>query len=184
MAPLPGKEQQISQAHAMLIHHVVHACQNADLKTQLLPMLEALKQNGWENLVATIHKILNGRREQSLLNGLDEEDMIIVQAILMGIQDPNTLPDPNQKADPSNAAPGIALMLHKANRGDVEALQAVSLMAEQMINTHGDMRILGGNMKRLLDGERDPDVLCQGMTENGQQLTQNILEELKRLDSH
>ncbi|MCW9023291.1 MAG: hypothetical protein OQK73_01295 [Gammaproteobacteria bacterium] len=183
MAQLPDTKHQISQAHAMLIHHVVQACQNADAKKQLLPMLEALKQNGWETLITVIHHILNGRRDESLINGLDEEDTVITQAILMGLQDPSTMPDPDQKADPSNAAPGIALMIHNANRGSTEALQAVSLMAEQMTNTHGDMRILGGNMKRLMDGERDADILCQGMSESGQELTVKILEELSTLDN-
>ena len=54
-------------------------------------------------------------------------------------------------------------------------------MAEQMINTQGDMRLLGGQIKRLLDGERNPDVLCKGMGPSGQQLVLNILEELNKL---
>ena len=124
------------------------------------------------------------RRDEALLNGLDEEDTLIIRAILQGLQNPATLPDPNQGADPAMAAPGLAHMIHAANHGDAQALQAAAFMAEQMINTQGDMRLLGGQIKRLLDGERDADVLCKGMGPSGQQLVLNLLEELNKLAEH
>ena len=181
MSDLPDTGQQISSAHAALIVHVVKACTSEEARVQLQPMLQVAHQNGWALLVETINKILAGSREQALLNGLDDEDKIIIFAILRGLQDPTTLPDPNQQADPKNAAPGIAQMIFAANRGSVEALQAVALMAEQMTNAHGDMRIIGGNMKRLVDGERNADLLCNNLTEPGQALMMNILEELKEM---
>ncbi|MDH5573181.1 MAG: hypothetical protein OEY89_15575 [Gammaproteobacteria bacterium] len=184
MSKLPDTNQQISHAHAALIVHVVKACTNEEARQQLQPMLQVAKQNGWALLVDTINKIINGNREQALLNGLDDEDKIIIFAILRGLQDPSTLPDPNQQADPKMAAPGIAQMIYAANRGSVEALQAVALMAEQMTNAHGDMRIIGGNMKRLVDGERNEDKLCSNLTEPGQALMLNILKELKELDNN
>ena len=54
-------------------------------------------------------------------------------------------------------------------------------MAEQMTTTQGDMRQLGGIMKRLIDGERDPDVLTKKMSANGKQLVMQLLEELGKL---
>jgi hypothetical protein len=75
-------------------------------------------------------------------------------------------------------------MIHAANHGDAQALQAAAFMAEQMINTQGDMRQLGGQIKRLLDGERDADVLCKGMGPSGRQLVLNLLEELNKLAAH
>ena len=57
-------------------------------------------------------------------------------------------------------------------------------MAEQMTNTQGDMRQLGGMMKRLLDGERDPDVLTKKMSADGKQLVYQLLEELAKLANH
>jgi hypothetical protein len=72
-------------------------------------------------------------------------------------------------------------MIHAASRGDAQALQIAALMAEQMTATQGDMRQLGGIMRRLIDGERDPDVLCQGMGPSGAQLVITIIDELNKL---
>ena len=181
MPSLPDREQQIRQSHAVLIHQVVKASHNPAEKPALQQMLQMAQQQGWDDLVRTIRLIVDGRRDEALLNGLDEEDTVIIRSILQGIQNPASLPDPNQGADPTMAAPGLAHMIHAASRGDAQALQAAAYMAEQMINTQGDMRLLGGQLKRLLDGERNPDVLCKGMGPSGQQLVLSLLEELNKL---
>lgn len=181
MANLPSQEEQIRQSHAILIHQVVHACQNETAKIQLKPMLDMAAQQNWNELVSTINKIVAGQRGENLLNGLDDEDKIIIKSILLGLQNPASLPDAQQQADPTVAAPGLATMINAAVRGDAQAFQAVSFMAEQMTATEGDMRQLGGMMKRILDGERDPDVLTKKMTENGRQLVMQILDELAKL---
>ena len=184
MPTLPDHEQQILQSHAVLIHQVVRVCHNPAEKPQLDQMLKMAQQQGWDDLVRIVNAIVDGRRDEALLNGLDEEDTLIIRAILQGLQNPATLPDPNQGADPAMAAPGLAHMIHAANHGDAQALQAAAFMAEQMINTQGDMRLLGGQIKRLLDGERDADVLCKGMGPSGRQLVLNLLEELNKLAAH
>ena len=69
---------------------------------------------------------------------------MIVKSILLGLQNPASLPDVQQQADPTMAAPGLASMINAACRGDTGALEAASIMAEQMTNTQGDMRQLGG----------------------------------------
>ena len=181
MYTMPDRAQQIRQTHAQLICQVVKACQNSEEVKPLTPMLEMVEQQGWGELVRVIRLIVAGQRDESLLIGLDEEDSVIIDAILRGLQDPATLPDPDQKPDPALAAPGLAHMIQSANHGDVQALQALSMMAEQMTAAGGDLRLLGGNIKRLLDGERDPDVLCKGMSDNGVQLMQGLLDELGRL---
>lgn len=181
MANIPSHEEQIRQSHAILIHQVVHACQNDTAKAQLKPMLDMATQQNWHELVASINKIVAGQRGEDLLNGLDDEDKVIIKSILMGLQNPATLPDAEQQADPTMAAPGLASMINAACRGDAQALQAASFMAEQMTTTQGDMRQLGGMMKRLIDGERDPDVLTKKMTANGKQLMMQLLDELNKL---
>ena len=178
---LPDREQQIRQSHALLIRKTVEACQNRDNLPVLEQMLEMANQQGWTNLVTAIRAILGGQRDARVLQGLDAEDMVIVRSILEGLQNPATLPDPNQGANPAMAAPGLAQMVHAAARGDVQALQAVAFMAEQMTATHGDLRRLGGRLKALVDGERDPDTLCRDMSESGRQLMRDLLDELARL---
>jgi hypothetical protein len=184
MPPLPDREQQIRQSHAVLIHQVVRVCHNPAEKPQLDQMLKLAQQQGWDDLVRTINAIVDGRRDEALLNGLDEEDTVIIRSILQGLQNPASLPEPSRGGDPTMAAPGLAQMIHAASRGDAQALQAAAFMAEQMINTQGDMRLLGGQIKRLLDGERDADVLCKGMGPSGEQLMLNLLEELNKLAEH
>ncbi|MCG6887668.1 MAG: hypothetical protein LJE74_10705 [Proteobacteria bacterium] len=181
MKTLPEREQQIRRSHAALIRQVVEACQNSDTRMALEPVLDTATQNGWTELVRVVRLILNGQRDTNLLSGLDEEDTVIVRSILQGIQNPASLPELGQQADPAMAGPGLAQMIHAASRGDAQALQIAALMAEQMTATQGDMRQLGGIMRRLIDGERDPDVLCQGMGPSGAQLVITIIDELNKL---
>ena len=181
MATIPSQEEQIRQSHAVLIHQVVHACQNETAKQQLKPMLDMATQQNWHELVSAINKIVAGQRGEDLLNKLDDEDKVIIKSILQGLQNPASLPDAQQQADPTMAAPGLASMINAACRGDAQALQAASFMADQMTATQGDMRQLGGIMKRLIDGEREPDVLTKKMTANGKQLVMQLLDELNKL---
>jgi len=182
---IPERDQQIRMAHATLIHQVVRACQHNDQQAkerkELESVLEVALQQGWTDLVRVIRAIASGQRDEALLAGLDEEDTVIVTAILQGLQNPATLPDINQQGDPTQAAPGLAQMIHAASRGDAQALQVVSAMAEQMTQAPGDMARLGGNMKRLIDGERDADLLCKGMSASGEQLMLNLIDELNKL---
>ncbi len=184
MVNLPTRQEQIILAHAELIVAVVKAVHNSALLPHLEESLEVTMRNGWTRLVAAIREILKGQRDQSMLQGLDEEDTTIVEAILRGIQNPASLPDTNRQADPMLAAPGLAVMINEAGKGGVEALQLLANMAEQMLKVCGDMGKLGGLMKRLVDGERDANKLCEGMSVQGESLVLSILEELGKLETH
>lgn len=52
MTSIPDQEEQIRLSHAVLIHQVVHACQNDTAKQQLKPMLDMASQQSWHELVA------------------------------------------------------------------------------------------------------------------------------------
>lgn len=178
------RKQQIIHAHAGVIVQVVQCIGNPLLVPQVEEILRVSEQNGWTDLVAVIRRIIKGERDSSLLKGLDEEDSTIAGAILQGIQNPATLPDPNQPADASMAAPGIAHMVHQAATGNTEALQLISQMAEQMSKAGGDMTLLSGIIRKMINGERDPKVLSRGMGIQGRQLVDSILEELHKLSAH
>jgi hypothetical protein len=184
MASLPEKDQQIIDAHTGLIHRVVIGCQNADMVPDLDDVLKTAEQNGWVNLVNRIRRILKGERAESLLNGLDDEDRVIIGSILRGLQNPATLPDLNAGIDASMAAPGIAAMIQGARSGNTETLQLLGGMAQQMLQAGGDMARLAGIMRPLVKGERDADKLTAGMGPEGEKLVLRILEELSRLDPH
>lgn len=182
---LPPRLQQIIQSHAALIVLVAQAVQNAALRPQLDSVLDATEKNGWKGLVKAIRAIMAGERSSlTLLANLDEEDSAIVTAILMGIQNPHTLPDPNKKPDANAAAPGIAQMVHMAAQGDAQSKIMLGGMVDQMQKAGGDMARLSGIMGSLIDGERDLNILCKGMGDKGEKLVAAIVDELKRLTYH
>lgn len=180
----PEKQQQITQVHAGLIVTVVKALSDSSMMPGLEQALKVSAENGWGDLVAAIRKILKGSRDTSLLKGLDEEDSIIVKAILQGIQNPATLPNPEQKADASQAAPMLAQLIHGAATGDSNALSTLGQMAEQMSNTQGDMARFSTLIKPMVDGERNIDKLCDKIGPQGESLVVSILNELAKLESH
>ncbi len=182
MAKLPAKTRQIAQVHAQLIRSVVMACHNPALSIQLEPVLKSSADNGWVDLVKRIRNILAGRRDTQLLIGLDEEDAAIILAILVGLQDPEQLPEPVKTGESQYAASGLAAMIDAAGKGDVQAIAVLGDMAEQMVTAPGSMRQLGGIMGALINGERDLKVLSAKMDENGVKLIEALLEELARLN--
>ena len=182
--PTPEKREQIVQIHAGLIIGVVQTIQNPERMPQMEQALQMSEQNGWGSLVAAIRKILAGSRDESLLRGLDEEDAIITEAILKGLQDPATLPDPDAKPDATLAAPMLAQLINAAGRGDHNAVIMLGGMAEQMSAIGGDMANLGAVLKDMIDGERDTDKLCTRMGPQGESLITEILSELGKIEIH
>ncbi|MDT8282674.1 MAG: hypothetical protein RQ982_07660 [Gammaproteobacteria bacterium] len=180
----PEKAEQILHTHASLILAVVQTIHNPELKPHLDIILQQSAQNGWGSLVNTINKIIAGNRDQSLINGLDDEDAVIVDSILRGLQDPTTLPSSEQTGDASKAAPMIARMISEASRGDHNALSMLGTMAEQMSRAGGDMANLSAVIKEMIDGERNIDKLCTRMGAQGESLITQIIEELAKLDLH
>ncbi|CAA6802415.1 MAG: Unknown protein [uncultured Thiotrichaceae bacterium] len=185
MNNLPNRQQQIIQIHASLIHLVVDSIHNPDLSKPLDDVLKLSSDNGWTQLVEAIRKVISGERNIQVFLSLDEEDKAIVQAIIDGIINPATLPPKEeQRGDPTMAAPGLAKMIHDAATGNAQALSILANMSEQMSQAGGDMSRMGGIMKRLVDGERDPDILCRGMAEQGRSLVNSILDELALHTAH
>lgn len=183
--PTPEKQEQILQTHASLVLAVVQTIQNPQLKPHLEQVLKQSAENGWQSLVAAINKIVAGSRDQALLNGLDEEDSVIVDSILRGLQDPETLPTvEEQTGDATQAGPMMARLIDEARRGDHNALSLLGNMAEQMSAAGGDMANLGAVLKDMIDGERDVDKLCTRMGPQGESLITQILDELAKRDLH
>ncbi|MCP5277537.1 MAG: hypothetical protein H6935_04145 [Thiobacillus sp.] len=180
MAELPDAVQQVLSMHAPFIHAVVNALRDRSQVPQLMETLDTAEKQGWPRLVAALRLVIGGKRDESVKLGLDEEDRIIVDAVLRGIDNPATLPDLNRKPDGAAAAPGLAALIAAARRGDAQALAALANMAEQMLRAGGDMARLGGIMRRLVNGESDADVLTRGMGALGRQLVLGILDELGR----
>jgi len=181
--PLPDTKEQILQSHSGLIHRVVMHCENPGSVPDLEQVLQQAEQNDWRQLVTAIRSIMSGNREESVLLGLDDEDRTIVEAILRGLQDPATLPDLTADFDSGMAAPGIAGLVYAARAGNLQALQIVGNLAKQMLAAGGDMGILAGRIRPLVEGERDADKLTEKMGEKGRKLMLEIIEELLKLEA-
>lgn len=179
-----SRDEQILQSHAAFICQVVEFAQNPDAKPKFEELMRTAEENGWQALAGALRQVAGGLRDIALLSGLDAEDRVIAEAVLRGLQDPSTLPDPNKKPDATLAAPGLAGMIHAAATGNMQALAIVGQMAEQMTRAGGDMARIAGAIRPMINGERNPDVLGRNMDLRGQQLLHNILDELGRLDIH
>lgn len=181
---LPGTKEQILQSHTGLIHRVVMHCNNPGSIPDMEQVLQMATENDWASLVTVIRDIMSGNRDESILLMLDEEDRVIAESILQGLQDPNTLPPLETDIDSTMAAPGIAGLVHSSRNGNLQALQIVGNMAKQMLEAGGDMGILAGRIRPLVDGERDADKLTEKMTDKGEKLMLQILEELLKLEAN
>ena len=181
MAQLPSAVEQVLRIHAPFLHAVVGALRDRSQLPALMKELEAAEQQGWPKLVGALRHIIDGRRDPSIKLGLDEEDTILVDAVLRGIENPATLPAADQQPDGSGAAPGLAALIDASARGDAQAMSVLANMAEQMLKAGGDMAKLGGAMRRLVNGERDADQLIKGMGPLGRELMISLLDELAKL---
>jgi hypothetical protein len=184
MSEIPDRHEQIRRAHAQFICQVVETCANPERRQDFEILMTTAEQSGWMALAGAVRRIAAGERGPSIFAGLDEEDQVIAESILHGLQDPLSLPDPNAKADPTLAAPGLAHMIRAAGRGNAQALVIVGNMAEQMTKVGGAMGRLASVIRPMINGERDPDKLCKRMDAQTRELVLDILRELGRLDEH
>jgi len=184
VSELPDAAEQVRRMHAPFIHAVVGALRDRSALPELMRTLAAAEQQGWARLAAAMRQIIDGKRDASVKLGLDEEDRIIVEAVLQGLENPASLPALDEKPDGRAAAPGLAAMIAAAGHGDAKALAVLADMAEQMLRAGGDMARLGGIMRRLVNGERDADPLMKGMGPLGRQLLLDILSELGKAGVH
>jgi hypothetical protein len=182
--PQPDLQEQILQTHAGLIHRVVMHCNNPGSVPDMEQVLQMAADNDWTALVTAIRDIMSGNRDESMLLLLDDEDRVIVESILRGLQDPSTLPSLDTDIDSSMAAPGIAGLIHASRNGNAQALQIIGGMASQMLEAGGDMGILAGRIRPLVEGERDTDKLTEKMGDKGQKLMLEIIEELLKLEAN
>lgn len=181
---IPDRDQQIIQTHAAFICQAVELLQRHDTTRQLAGLLDNAADSGWSTLANVVRQFAAGKRDLENTPELDAEDRVIASAILRGLQDPSTLPDPHLKADPTLAAPGLAHMIHAASSGNAQALSLISQMAEQMSKVGGDMSRVAAVIRPMINGERDSERLCARLDVRGRQLVLQILDELGRLGSH
>lgn len=175
-------KKEVIQEHATLIHRVVRHCLEPDSVTDLEQILQLAEKNGWEKLTATIRSIMAGNRNTSLLHDLDDEENIIIEAILNGIKDKSTIPPIPVDLQSTHAAAGIASLIHASNQGETESLKIINDLTQQMLNTGDDYSIMAGGIRLMMEGKRDLGKLTESISEQHQNLISDILSELVKLE--
>ena len=176
--------EQILQEQAGLIHRVVMHCSNPGSVPDLELVLQQAEDNDWTQLVTVIRDLISGNRGASILEGLDDEDRIIVDAILRGLEDPQTLPHLQVDFESHMTAPGIAGLVYVANSGHAQAQQILVSMTNQLIQGGGDLGAAADRIRPLAEGERDLEKLSEGLSDNSRKLIVEILQELRRFEAH
>jgi len=88
-----GTRHELRQ-HVPVIVGTIMAVQDPERRAEFEQALSRKEQHGWTNLVAAIRRILAGERNADILcDSLDAEPSMIVETILQGLADPNTLAD-------------------------------------------------------------------------------------------
>ncbi len=81
----PGWRQQLEEDEE-LIDAVVEASTYPEMQDELEEGLDELAEQGWDDLVAAIERILSGERDEAALcESLDYEEAAVIRAILEGI---------------------------------------------------------------------------------------------------
>ena len=121
--------------------------------------------------------------ERALLQGLDEEEKIIIEAILNGLEDPGTLSTVSADLNSAMAAPGIASLIHASMQGNSESINIISNLTKQMLDAGSEYAFIARCIKRMIEGERDLAKLTTDISEQEQKLITEILTELKTLEA-
>jgi hypothetical protein len=176
-------KDEILRDHSTLIHRVVMHCNKPGSVADLEQILQLAEENDWNKLVATIRNIMSGNRERALLHDLDQEENIIIESILNGLEDPGTLPTATADLNSALAAPGIASLIHSSIQGDSASLNIISNLTKQMQDSGGDYSNIAEGIKTMIDGERDLAKLTADISEREQKLLAEILTELTAMEA-
>jgi len=183
MAHNAKQVEALLKLHAALLHDVVDACHDSSKQVNLLNMLKEAESNGWQKLCDAIRAILSGQRDESVLTGLDEEDAILVQAILIGIDNPDSLPPIDPEQQRNEAAVGLASTIASACQGDQRAMELIAHMEQTFQENPTEMGAMGNVIRRMVNGERSIAILIEGLDRPSSQLVEHILTELKTIES-
>jgi hypothetical protein len=184
-ARIPTREEQIVSVHAPLIISVVRGRTDPLAAGEAAELIGGLYRGGHPALARILGRIVRSAKpDEADETALSDDERVVLNAVLQGIDDPAALPQAVAPFDPAAAAPGLALMIDAAARGDPHALHSLSEMAEAMIQVGGDMGRLSGIMRRLVNGERDAERLTHSMGAQGISLVHAILDQLATLTQH
>lgn len=177
---MDGQLDEMNQEDAVLVRLVVEAMHFPQHFPTLNDHLEQAEQSGWTALVNAIRNILQGERDLSSFESLDDEERRIVIAILRGLDDASELPDVVNVVDPQKAGLKIATLIMAIRCGNAQAGQSLTAMLSQMGRAGGEMTQVSEALLQAANGERDVDRLCRNTGRMGSKIIQSVLAELNK----
>ncbi len=175
--------EELLKLHSALLHDVVDAIHDKSKQAPLLDMLNEAQNNGWQKLCEAIRSILEGQRDDSVLDNLDEEDAILIQAILIGIDNPETLPENDLQKQRDEAALGLATTIAAACQGDQRAMELVAHMDQTFQDNPQEIGTIGNAVRKMINGERSSVSLLEGLDPTNAELVEQVLEQLKIVEN-
>ena len=182
----PGKDG-LSEPHqqlALTIGQALRGNQEArKLLEQLLPQMEN-EESGFANLAGLVRLFLAGEQDQTKLQAaaanLDDTDRAIIQLAIQTAQgqaDPPPSPSSREAEPQEQVVEQFISLLIAAAGGNEEAREQVQPVLDTMAEDK-NTRKLAARLEMLLEGERNPESLTRGLSENENALIRAILEKL------
>lgn len=174
-----GVQSHLARWEPMLAAIVVAADGDRDARSQIDQFLDQGPDTPrWTALASLLRRILDGERDpDTLLPSLDPVDTAIVTRLLdalAGRIQLNTAPQMEEWLELWE--PALAAILN-ATAGDQTAHAAADQLLDQAAE-NADWAALVGVLRRILDGERDPDTLLSGLDPIDTAITTRLLDAL------
>jgi tetratricopeptide (TPR) repeat protein len=178
--------QETLRRHGGFVKGMVAAIFDPTTRPALDEVLAKRVEDGWTKLVETLRRVLDGERdEDALCEPLDFEDSAIVGAVLRGIADPaslKTITSPESAAKGDENADQVAQLLEKHSQL-IAAVVTVAGKPEIRPQLDPILQKLEGNgwgslvsvIRRIIEGERNPEALLAGLDAQDTLITGTIL---------
>ncbi len=179
-----GQARVVMKQWAPVLLGVAKASRGEALDASTVELLERLEaEPAWANVASAIWRVLAGERDESLVEGLDFVDRYLVERLLKGVDDPETL---EEKAEPpaGRQAMGVPFSqgmaaVHAAASGNEQANAAAEAFVKALAADKNPrpMKDLATVLQRILAGERDP-ALVEGLPDEVAKSVSALLQEL------
>ena len=175
---------QIAAAHHDLNNLILATQDHPDQLNALARRLDDMHNDGWHALVHTLRLRFGLPAEPIGTATLDNEDHAILALLDYAQSQPDefaALAAQSADANTQHAAHALAALIYAATQGEHEALEALAEL-HQAADTPEALAASAAFI-RMIEGERQPDVLCRDLPNQQAALIQAVLASLEDLEN-
>ncbi|MHB1294738.1 MAG: tetratricopeptide repeat protein [Anaerolineae bacterium] len=167
--------EQVLMRWRPVIQGVAQAARGESMGESTADILESLEDRPeWQKVVAAVWRVLGGERGESLYEGLDHSDALVITRLLRSIENPNLEKEEAEAAARAQAEEAVQRMVgtlpqllattFAAINGNKQAVTQANALLEGMAQESAPepLRNMAAAIKRIMQGERSPTVL-QGL---------------------